>query len=136
MKKTNDYYGTLYLGIAMNVKPVSIMGPIWGVTMNAKSQRLLWDPICRYCNEWKINDYYGTLYASIAMNEKPVTIMGPYMQVLQWMKNQWLLWDPICGYCNECKNQWLLQDLICGYCTECKWPRTIAGPYMRVLHWM
>jgi len=48
--KTNDYYGILYAGIAMNVK----------------NQRLLWDPICGYCNECK----------------KPTTIMGSYMRVL------------------------------------------------------
>jgi hypothetical protein len=37
MKKTSDYYGTLYASIAMNVK----------------NQQLLWDPICGYCNECK-----------------------------------------------------------------------------------
>jgi hypothetical protein len=37
--------------------------------MNEKTQQLLWDLICEYCNECK----------------KLVTIMGPYMQVLQWM---------------------------------------------------
>jgi len=51
MKKTNDYYGTLYLGITMNVKTSNYYGPIWGVVMNEKNQRLLWDLICRYCNE-------------------------------------------------------------------------------------
>jgi hypothetical protein len=35
--KTNDYYGTLYVSIAMNVK----------------NQQLLWDPICEYYNECK-----------------------------------------------------------------------------------
>jgi len=72
------------------------MGPIWGVVMNVKNQRLLWDPICRYCNGCK----------------KPATIMGSYMRVLHWMlkisdyygilyvgialnvNNQWFLWDP------------------------------------------
>jgi hypothetical protein len=53
--KTNNYYGTLYVGIAMNVKtndyygthmeycneckkPMTIMGPIWGIAMNVKNQ--------------------------------------------------------------------------------------------------
>ncbi len=31
MKKTRDYYGTLYVGITLNVKkPTTIMGPICG----------------------------------------------------------------------------------------------------------
>jgi hypothetical protein len=70
--------------------------------MNVKNQRLLWDPICKYCNEckkpstimgpymqvlqWmsKTIDYYGTLYAGIAMNVKKLaTIMRFYMRVLQ-----------------------------------------------------
>jgi hypothetical protein len=25
-------------------KSTTIMGPIWGITMNVKNQRLLWDP--------------------------------------------------------------------------------------------
>jgi hypothetical protein len=48
---------------------MTIMGPIWGVATNEINPQLLWDPICKYCNEWN----------------KPTTIMGPYMQVLQWM---------------------------------------------------
>jgi len=48
MQKTNDNYGTLYVGI----------------TMNAKNQQLLWDPICGYYNECK----------------KPTTIKGPICQ--------------------------------------------------------
>ncbi len=52
------------------------MGPIWGVTMNAKNHRLLWDPICGYYNELKISDYYGTLYADIAMNVKTSDYYG------------------------------------------------------------
>jgi len=72
MLKTSDYYGTLYAGI----------------TINVKNQQLLWDPICRYCNQCqKTTNYYGTLYASTTMN----------------VKNQRLLRDPICGYCNESK---------------------------------
>jgi hypothetical protein len=42
------------------------MGPIWGVTMNEINQRLLWDFICRHCNECK----------------RPASIMGYYMRVL------------------------------------------------------
>jgi hypothetical protein len=42
------------------------MGPIWGVTMNVKNQRLLWDLIFGYYNECK----------------KPAIIMGSYIQVL------------------------------------------------------
>ncbi len=29
------------------------MGTIWGIAMNVKNQRLLWDHICGYCNECK-----------------------------------------------------------------------------------
>jgi hypothetical protein len=70
MEKTNDYHGTLYSGIAMNVKtsdyygtnmgcynewkkPVTIMGPYMRVLRWIKNQWLLWVPICGYCNEWK-----------------------------------------------------------------------------------
>jgi hypothetical protein len=42
------------------------MGPIWGIAMNVKNQRLIWDPICKYCNQCKT----------------PTTIMGSYMGVL------------------------------------------------------
>jgi len=38
MKKTGNYYRTLYAGTTMNVKPTTIMGPIWGVIMNVKTQ--------------------------------------------------------------------------------------------------
>ncbi len=74
------------------------MGPIWGVTMNEKDQRLLWDPICGYCNEWKTNDYYGILYEGIAMNENWWLLSKPYMWVLQWMCDN-NYHGPICGYC-------------------------------------
>ncbi len=43
------------------------MGPIWGIVMNVKNQRLLWDPICEYYNECN----------------KLTTIMKSYMRVLQ-----------------------------------------------------
>jgi len=77
-KKTSDYYGTLYLGIAMNVKISDYYGTLYlGIAMNVK-----------------ISDYYGTLYLGITMNvkisdyygthmgccnewKKPMTIMGP-----------------------------------------------------------
>jgi hypothetical protein len=36
MKKTNDYYGTLYAGIAMNEKTSDYYGTLYaGITMNA-----------------------------------------------------------------------------------------------------
>jgi len=67
MQKTNDYYGILYAGIAMNVKTNDYYGILYATfVMNVKNQWLLWDPICGYCNECK----------------KPTTIMGSYMRVL------------------------------------------------------
>jgi hypothetical protein len=70
MIKTNNYYGTLYVGIAMNVKTSNYYGTLYAsIAMNVKNQWLLWDLICKYCNECK----------------KPMTIMGPYMWVLQQM---------------------------------------------------
>jgi predicted GIY-YIG superfamily endonuclease len=37
MKKTNDYYGTLYAGIAMNVKTSIYYGILYvGIAMNVK----------------------------------------------------------------------------------------------------
>jgi hypothetical protein len=78
MKKTNDYYGTLYAGIAMNVKTSTIMGPIWGIVMNVKNQRLLWDPMCRYCNECKkLMIIMGPICGYCNEYKKPTTIMGP-----------------------------------------------------------
>jgi len=65
------------------------MGPIWGVAMNAKNQRLLWDPICRYYNEWKTSDYYETLYAGIVMNVKTSDYYGIlYVGIALNVKNQ------------------------------------------------
>jgi len=37
MEKTSDCYGTLYSGIAMNVKISDYYGTIWGVIMNEKN---------------------------------------------------------------------------------------------------
>jgi hypothetical protein len=52
MIKTNNYYGTLYAGIAMNVKTNNYYGTHMGCWNECKNQRLLWDLICKYCNEW------------------------------------------------------------------------------------
>jgi len=94
------------------------MGPIIN---NYGTQRLLWDFICGYCNEWK----------------KPTTIMGSYMRVLQWMKKTDDYYGILyAGIAMNEKNRRLLWDFICGYCNEWKKPTTIMGSYMRVLQWM
>ncbi len=120
MQKASDYYGTLYAGIAMNEKLMTIMGPYMQVLQWMKNQWLLWDPICKYCNEWKTNDYYGTLYAGIAMNVKT----SGYYRILY------------AGIALNVNDQELLRDPICGYCIECKELMTFIRPYMWVLHWM
>jgi hypothetical protein len=41
-------------GVAMNVKTRNYYGTLYvGIVMNEKTQQLLWDPICEYCNECK-----------------------------------------------------------------------------------
>jgi hypothetical protein len=45
---------------------MTIMGPIWGFVMIVKNQRLLWDLICRYCNECKNQQLLWDPYAGIA----------------------------------------------------------------------
>jgi len=110
--KTSDYHGTLYAGIAMNEKPMTIMGPYMQVLQWMKNQWLLWDPICEYCNEWKTNDYYGTLYAGIAVNVKT----NNYYEIFY------------AGITLNVNNQELLRDLICEYCIECKEPTTFIRP--------
>ncbi len=67
-------------------KPTIIMGPIWGIAMNVKT-----------------NNYYGTHMGYCNECKKPTTIMGPIWGIAMNVKNQPLLWDPICGYRNECK---------------------------------
>jgi hypothetical protein len=86
MKKISNYYGT-HMGCCNECKKLTtIMGPYIRELQWMKNQWVLWDPMCRYCNEWK-----------------PVTIMGPYMWVLQRMKTSDYYLNPICGYYNECK---------------------------------
>jgi hypothetical protein len=59
------------------------MGPIWGVAMNEINRQLLWDPICKYCNECK-NQWL---------------LWDPICGYCNECKNQRLLWDFICEYC-------------------------------------
>jgi hypothetical protein len=66
MEKTSDCYGTLYSGIAMNIKTSDYYGTHTGC-----------------CNEWKkpttiMRSYYNEW-------KKLATIMGSYMRVLQCM---------------------------------------------------
>jgi len=42
MKKTSDYYGTLYLGIVMNVKTSEYYGTLYaGIAMNEKPATIM-----------------------------------------------------------------------------------------------
>jgi len=87
-KKPNNYYGTLYASIAINIKTNEYYGTHMGCCNECKKPMIIMGPYMRVL-QWmeKTSDYYGTLYVGIAMN----------------LKNQWILWDPICGYLNECK---------------------------------
>ncbi len=64
MLKISNYYGTLYVGININVK----------------NQQLLWDPICGYYNQCKkATNYYGTLYVSTTMNVKNQQLLRDFI---------------------------------------------------------
>jgi hypothetical protein len=76
MKKISDYYGTLYVGIAMNVKTNDYYGTHMGC-----------------CNECKkTNDYYGILYVGIVMNVKNQRLLwDPYASIAYLKMALWKL---------------------------------------------
>jgi hypothetical protein len=47
MKKTSDYYGTLYLGIAMNVKTSEYYGTHMGCCNECKKPAIIMGPYMR-----------------------------------------------------------------------------------------
>jgi len=84
MKKTNDYYGILYAGIAMN----------------EKNRRLLWDLICGYCNEWKKPTTIMGSYAGIVMNEKNQRLLWDFIcGYCNVCIKSVVIKGTICGYC-------------------------------------
>jgi hypothetical protein len=132
MKKTNDYYGTLYAGIAMNVKIsehygthmgccnewkklATIMGPYMRVLQWMKNQWLLWDPICRYYNEYKNQRVLWDPYGVLQWMKKTSDFYGTLYVGIAMNEKLVTIMGPYMRYCNECKKSTTIIDPICKY---------------------